>query len=92
LLNVSTEADDMHPVLRRQAVGILDVFRNTIVSLLSKGIEHGQIKPGIEKEHYASLIIATLEGAIMMSKLRGNNDDIKITIRHLESLIDQIKI
>jgi TetR/AcrR family transcriptional repressor of nem operon len=92
LLNVSTEADDMHPVLRRQAIGILDIFRSTIVSLLTKGIEHGQIKPGIEKEYYASVIIATLEGAIMMSKLRGNNDDIRTTIRHLESLIGQIEL
>ena len=48
LLNASTEADDTHPVLRRQAIGILDVFRDTIIALLAKGIEHGQIKPGIQ--------------------------------------------
>ncbi len=92
LLNASTEADDAHPVLRRQAIVILDMLRNTIITLLANGIKYKQIQPDTQKEYYASLIIAMLEGAIMMSKLRGNNDDIKITIRHLESLIKEIEV
>jgi TetR/AcrR family transcriptional regulator, transcriptional repressor for nem operon len=34
-------------------------------------------------------VIASLEGAIMMSKLRGNNDDIRRVIRHLENMVSQ---
>lgn len=92
LLNASIEADDAHPVLRRQALAILDLLRDTIITLLANGIKFGQIKPKIQKENYASLIIAMLEGAIMMSKLRGNSNDIKIAVRHLESTIDEIQI
>lgn len=92
LLNVSTEADDAHPSLRKQAVIILDLLRDSILAILTNGIKHGQLKPGIQKEYHASVIIAMLEGAIMMSKLRGNNADIKLTIRHLEGLIREIEI
>ncbi len=91
LLNVSPEVDDAHPVLRQQAILILNTLRNSIITILRNGVKHGQLKPNIQKEYYASIIIAMLEGAIMMSKLRGNNDDIKMTIRHLEILIREIE-
>lgn len=91
LLNVSVEADDTHPALRKQAVVILNLFRDSIVTILANGIRYGQLKPGIEKEYYASLMIAMLEGSIMMSKLRGNNQDIRVVIRHLETLIKEIE-
>ena len=92
LLNASTEADDAHPVLRRQAVLILNMLRDAIITLLSNGVKHKQLKPTIQKEYYASVIIAMLEGAIMMSKLRGSNEDIKMTIRHLDTLLKEIEI
>ncbi len=92
LLNVSTEVDDAHPVLRRQAVAILNLLNTSITTILSKGIRYQQIKPGIDKEYYASIIIGLLEGAIMMSKLRGNNDDIRLAIRHLEKILSEITI
>jgi TetR/AcrR family transcriptional repressor of nem operon len=91
LLNVSTEVDDAHPMLRKQAVAILNLLRDSIIAILSNGIKHGQLKASIRKEYYASLIIAMLEGAIMMSKLRGNSDDIRMAIRHLETLIKEIE-
>ena len=91
LLNVSVEADDTHPALRKQAVVILNLFRDSIVTILANGIRYGQLKPGIQKEYYASLMIAMVEGSIMMSKLRGNNEDIRIVIRHLETLIKEIE-
>ena len=92
LLNASTEADDSHPVLRKQAVLILDMLRDAIIRILDNGIKYGQLKPNIQKEYYASVIIAMLEGAIMMSKLRGNNKDIKMTIRHLETLLKELEV
>jgi TetR/AcrR family transcriptional repressor of nem operon len=92
LLNVSTEADDAHPSLRKQAVLILDLLRGSIITILSNGVKHGQLKPGIKKEYYASVIIAMLEGAIMMSKLRGNNEDIRLCIRHLETMSKEMEV
>lgn len=92
LLNVSTEADDAHPVLRKQAVSILTLLKNSIVTLIDNGVRFGQVKPGVDKEYYASVIIALLEGAIMMSKVQGNNQDIKLAIRHLDAMIQEIEI
>jgi hypothetical protein len=78
--------------LRKRAVVILDSLRDSIMRILENGIRHGQLNPEMDKEQLATLIIATLEGAIMMSKLRGNNRDICHVIRHLEKVVSEIEL
>lgn len=92
LLNAAIEADDAHPDLRKTATSILNGLRNSLISILEKGIFYKQLKKGIDKELYATLVIACLEGAIMMSKLRGNDDDIRRVIKHLEKQISDIEL
>jgi len=92
LLNAAIEADDAHPFLRREAVKVLDVLHNSLLQILQNGIKHKQIKSGIDKDYYATVIIASLEGAIMMSKLRGDSEDIKRVIRHLDQQVNEIEL
>ena len=92
LLNVAIEADDSNPALQKAALKILNSLREAIVTMLANGIKYKQIKAGIDKEYFATLIIAGLEGAIMMSKLSGNDDDIKRMIKHLDKQVAEIEI
>ncbi len=92
LLNAAIEADDAHAGLRKEALKILSVLRGSVVSILNKGIERKQIKTGIDKDFFATLIIACLEGSIMMSKLERNDSDIKKMIKHLNQQLQQIEI
>jgi TetR/AcrR family transcriptional regulator, transcriptional repressor for nem operon len=92
LLNAAVEADDAHPQLRKTALEILNGLRTSLISILEKGIYYKQLKKGIDKEMYATIFIASLEGAIMMSKLSGNDDDIRRITRHLEKQIQEIEI
>lgn len=91
LMNVAIEADDAHPQLRKRAVLILDMLCESIITILNNGIKFGQIKKDIDVHFYATVIIASLEGAIMMSKLRGNDGDISRVTHHLEKLIVEIE-
>lgn len=92
LLNVAIEADDTNPALREEANKILQLLKDSVVHILQNGIDRGQIKKEIDKEFFASLILASLEGAIMMSKLRGKNEDMKRVIRHLELQVVSIEM
>jgi len=92
LMNAAIEADDAHPSLRRTAVRILDILENSVRTVLEKGIRYKQLKPDIDIAFYTCIIIASLEGAIMMSKLRGNDEDTRIVIKHLESQIKEIEL
>jgi TetR/AcrR family transcriptional regulator, transcriptional repressor for nem operon len=90
LLNAAIEADDAHPALRKEAVKTLTILKKSLVTILENGIEHKQIKPGIDKAFFATLIIASLEGGIMMSKLEGNNEDIRKITKYLQRQLDEI--
>lgn len=92
LLNAAIEADDTNPILRSGALKILNTLRDSLVTILDNGIKHGQLREDIDKDFYATVFIAALEGAIMMSKLRGNNDDLRKVIRHLDRLVSDIEL
>lgn len=92
LLNAAIEADDTDPQLKAGALAILNNLRDSLIYILEKGKQHNQIKSDIDSDHYATIIIASLEGAIMMSKLRNDNTDIKKVISHLDKLVSQIEV
>ena len=91
LMNAAIEADDQSPHLRKKAHTILEVLKESIVAILSNGQKFQQIKKNIDKEYYATIMIASLEGAIMMSKLSKTNHDIRMVISHLEKMIKEIQ-
>lgn len=92
LLNVAIESDDAHPFLRREARKLLHLLRDSILRILDNGIKYKQLDAEIDKGFYATLIIASLEGGIMMSKLNGNDDDIARVVSHLEKQIELIEL
>lgn len=92
LMNAAIEADDAHPGLKKEALKTLTILRESVVHILTQGIEKKQIKSGIDKEFFATLIIATLEGGIMMSKLENNDQDIRRIIKHLRSQLEIIEL
>lgn len=91
LLNVAVEADDGNPHLRKKANSILEVLKNSIVHILTRGVEFGQIRKNTDKNYFATIMIASLEGGIMMSKLSRTEKDIRMVIRHLEGMISEIE-
>ncbi len=92
LLNAAIEADDSSPLLRKKALSILEILKGSIVHILSKGVEHRQLKKSIDKNYFAAVMIASLEGAIMMSKLSRTDKDIRMVTKHLEEMIHQIEM
>ncbi|MEJ7645746.1 MAG: TetR/AcrR family transcriptional regulator [Chryseolinea sp.] len=87
LLNAAIEADDANPALRKAAATILREMRESIIRMLTNGVKYKQLSPTIDKEEIATLIIASLEGAIMMSKLNGTDNDIQRIVVYLEKFI-----
>ncbi|HOX81561.1 MAG TPA: TetR/AcrR family transcriptional regulator [Chryseolinea sp.] len=92
LLNAAIEADDAHPSLRKEAVKTLKILRESLKAIIQNGIDHKQLKSEIDKDYYASIMIAILEGGIMMSKLEGNDNDIRKVIGHLNTLITEMEV
>lgn len=91
LMNTAVEADDANPLLRQKAIHFLKTIEVLLIRILENGKRNNQLKSDLETGHFTSVMIAALEGAIMMSRLKNNTDDMEHTVRHLYHLIGEIE-
>ena len=91
ILNTAIEADDANEVLRDRARSAMDNWRTTIHRIVNKGIERQQIRPGVDADEVASILISTLEGAIMLSNLYKDPLHIQRAANHIAHYIQTIQ-
>ncbi|MHC5759108.1 TetR family transcriptional regulator C-terminal domain-containing protein [Nostoc sp.] len=88
LLNTAVESDDAHPALRERAQQAMNSWLHLIRRIIETGIEKGEIRPEVSGDEIATIIIATLEGAVMMSKLYGDSIHMHRVINHLNQYLE----
>jgi TetR/AcrR family transcriptional repressor of nem operon len=88
ILNTAIDADDGNPVLRERARKALRAWSNRLQDILKVAAEHGQLQPGVAPKTVATLIIATLEGALMISRLERNYEPLRRVQEHLNYYLD----
>ena len=91
ILNTAIEADDANETLRDRARVAMDSWRTTIHRVVNKGIERQEIRPGINADEVASILIATLEGAIMLSNLYKDPVHMQRAVAHMERYIETMR-
>jgi AcrR family transcriptional regulator len=89
ILNTAIESDDAEPALRERARRAMDELRSTVRHIITKGMERGEIRPGVDADAWASVIIATLEGAEMLNKLYQDAVHLRRAIEHIRDCIDR---
>ncbi len=87
ILNTAIESDDTHPALRERAKQAMDSWREMVSQIIRKGIERGEILPTVNIDEIATIMISSLEGAVMMSKLYGDLIYIERVTQHLNEYI-----
>ncbi len=92
ILNISTEIDDVNSSLKIQVLSYVDMFIDAIIKILNNGIRHNQIKPEVNTMELASMIFASIEGGLMLSKLKQNVKDTKTVGHFLENYLKTILI
>jgi TetR/AcrR family transcriptional regulator, transcriptional repressor for nem operon len=88
VLNTAVESDDTHPVLRERARAVVAEWRATIQTTVQTGIARGELRPEVDAEQLALLLIATMEGAVMLTKLLGDAAPLEQAYQHLCQHID----
>lgn len=83
LLNTALEADDTNPVLYERARQAMESWRDLLRRTIRRGIAQGQLRDTLNTEALISLIISTLEGSIMMSKLYNDVTHIEYAVEFL---------
>ena len=88
ILNTAIESDDTHPKLRDRAKEAMDSWRNMIIKIVQKGIKKGEIRSDVEPDLIATILISTIEGAIMMSKLYQDPNYLQRAVAYLHNYLD----
>lgn len=88
ILNTAVEADDTNPALRECVAKGIDRWRRKIGTIIREGIAAGEIRSDVDINAFALLFIATVEGGVMLAKVYGDVEKIRIPLRHIHVLID----
>lgn len=88
LLNTSVESDDTNPALRERAQQACNDWRRFIVRTITRGAELGDVRPDTDADVVASIMIGAVEGAMMLTKLYGDNTHMYRATDHLAIYIE----
>jgi TetR/AcrR family transcriptional regulator, transcriptional repressor for nem operon len=90
LMNTAIDSDDGNALLRDLAREGFGEWRARLCGIVEDGIRRAEIRKKTNPRSVANTIIATLEGALMMSRLDGKKAPLKDARTALESMLDRI--
>jgi AcrR family transcriptional regulator len=91
ILNTGVEADDTHAVLRKMAAGVLAKWKKSIVVLIDKAIDEGDIDPATDAQSSAEILISLMEGGSVLAKVTGEASYMTNAIETAETMIDDMR-
>ena len=96
IMNTAIEWDDTHSVLgdilRERTKNAMDSWRNLIIMIVKKGIKKAQVRANIEPDTVATILISSIEGGIMISKLYQDSIHLKRVIANLQTYLDNLAL
>jgi len=92
LMNAAVEADDSNVELKQVVQFIMERIDVAIIKIIKNGIAHDQIKKDTDAKQLASLMMSSLEGAVMMLKVLDTNTHLKNCVKHLSTEIEKILV
>ena len=90
VLNTAVESDDTHPALKERAQEAMTGWLRIIGSIVKEGIWDGELRADADPRETASVVIATLEGAIMMSRLCDDPAHMMRAVDHLKEYLKSL--
>lgn len=91
LMNLAIESDDTHPALRAKVREAMDNWAGLIQSVVNKGIKRQEIRPEVNPLQVSSVVIAALEGGVMLVKLYDSVTYLEDIIRHLDQYLEGLR-
>ncbi|MEH7082187.1 TetR/AcrR family transcriptional regulator [Neobacillus drentensis] len=91
LLNAAIESDDAHPALRDATKKAMNDLYSMILQIIRNGIRNSEIVSTIDSETVTTIIISTIEGSLMMTKLYNDTIYINRSIGFLKDYLSKFE-
>lgn len=89
LMNTAVEADDGNTTLRARARKALHSWTERLRNIAAEGIAAGEIDARVEPVKLARLVIGSLEGALLISRLERSDEPLRNAQQHLERYLEE---
>ena len=89
LMNTAVEADDGNAALRARAKKALQNWTVRLSKIATEGIKKQQIDHHIDPLKLSQLIIGSLEGALLISRLQNSDEPLRAIKQHLSEYLEQ---
>jgi AcrR family transcriptional regulator len=73
IFNTAVDADDTHPTLKALAASAMERWHSLVKGTVRKGISRGEFRSDADADSFATVFIASLEGAIVLSRIQGDH-------------------
>ena len=92
VLNAAIEADDSNPALKRRVAKVMRDWHASVTELVLQGQRKGELQRRVNATRFVTTLIASLEGAIMLSKLLGTSEPMREVAAQVEGQIHAIEL
>jgi TetR/AcrR family transcriptional regulator, transcriptional repressor for nem operon len=89
VLNTAVDADDGNPILRSRVGKALRSWTGRLQACVQEAQQQRDAKPDVDPKDVATLIVASLEGALMMSRIQRNDEALRRVQSHLNEYLDK---
>jgi TetR/AcrR family transcriptional regulator, transcriptional repressor for nem operon len=89
ILNTAIDTDDGNPVLRAHVAKALRSWLSRLQKFVDQAQARGETQPGADSRAVATLIVASLEGGLMMSRIQRNDEALRRVQTHLNRYLDE---
>ena len=91
IMNTAIEADDTNPELHAHARDAMTRWHRLIGAIVKDGTAMAQLEPGTNPYELATVLTATLEGGLMLTRLHGNTAHMDRVVAHLVTYLEGLR-
>jgi TetR/AcrR family transcriptional regulator, transcriptional repressor for nem operon len=91
IANAAIELDDKNPEFRLHVREAMDQLLLTVQNIVVNGIQRKEINPAVDPQMVSSLIVSSLEGALMISRLYQDARYLDEIMNYLSEYIANLK-
>jgi TetR/AcrR family transcriptional repressor of nem operon len=91
LMNAAIDSDDGNPVLRGIAREAIGDWKKRLCGLVCEGMERGEIREDTDPRRISNVVVAMLEGALMISRIEKNRTAVVDAGVMLAGILDGIR-
>lgn len=92
VLNTAVEADDSNPVLRDRARQAVSNLLRFLGKLVRRGQDSGELRADVVPAEVAHVLLSSLEGAVMLSQLSGQEAPMRHATEHLVAYLGTLAV